>query len=178
MISYLNAKDESERVAALSKAPYVFWQSLSQYGDAIRLADEALRQQFCNGTFSTLPRLFHQSTGWRSNFRRRGVLARVGDYLNYLSDHEELAALHQVIVNTVSADATRSHIYKALEDISQPGVSDYRTIVDWMYFEESSTCISPFKEFWIGQKDQHLLPKNQRGEGTIFSCLLHTDCTE
>ncbi len=173
MASYLRASDENGRKAALRKAPFEFWTALSQYGSAIRLVDEALEQQYCGGSFGTLNRLFHQVSGWRKDCLRSGLLARIEAYLRRLPHHPELMALHQFLMKMLPPNATRSVIYKALDESGQQGwdksaVEAYRTVADWMYFEENSTCITPFKEHRVEQKFQDLVPTNQQNEKLSF----------
>ena len=173
MASYLRADDEAGRKAALRKAPFESWAALSQYGSAIRLVDEALEQQHCGGSFGTLSKLFHQGTGWRKDCLRSGLPARIEAYLQGLPQHPELMALHRSLMEKLPPDATRSSIYEALDRLRQQGwdnsaVDAYRVVADWMYFEENSTCITPFKEHRVEPEFRGLIPPNRQDEKLSF----------
>lgn len=170
--SYLKASDQSGRRAAQLRMPYMYIEEMTRYAESIRLLDEAIKQQRCAGKFPTLSHFFHQKTGWRCEQQRNGLLYRTGAYLEKLPDHSELMSLHSSLNHGLT---TRSDIYAALDMLEKkqpeaaPAVQAYRTIVDWMYFEENATCITPFKTICIKKEDQKLLlPNHKDGENVTF----------
>ena len=172
MWAYLNAEDRSGRLAALRRAPFEAWEALSRYGDAVRLADEALAAQRC-AAGGTLGGFFHQQDGWRRGASLAALPEELGRYLDRELPHrQDLGGLHRKIAPQLPDD-TRSALYAALAlgpdrwETGQAVLDDYRVLVDLLYFECSSARITRFTEHRVEERCRGLLPSGRGGAGPL-----------
>lgn len=169
MAEYLKADDRDGRAKAMKQAPYELWEEMGCYGDSIRLADEALAGQRCEGAFPTLGELFHQQSGWRCEIAPPVLLDSIGEYLAAnLGSRSDLRQLHDWLLGTLTEQNTRSAIYSGLNlarsrgEVPENTAEEYRVLTDLLYFECRSARITGFMEHRVDAKYQRLMPCNEQ----------------